>query len=76
MIKGQLCLVIGTVYMDMPLKPNVLEDIGRDVSRIDFALASRRVTLRSTPFQPLRRQRKYTQKMIGLCLKMSRAESG
>jgi hypothetical protein len=24
----------------MPLKPNVLEDIGRDVSRIDFALAS------------------------------------
>ncbi|KAI0282558.1 DNA polymerase alpha/epsilon subunit B-domain-containing protein [Russula aff. rugulosa BPL654] len=29
-IKGQLCLIIGTVYMDMPLKPNVLEDIGRD----------------------------------------------
>jgi DNA polymerase delta subunit OB-fold domain len=32
-IKGQVCLIIGTVYMDMPLKPNVLEDIGRDVSR-------------------------------------------
>ena len=32
-LKGQLCLVVGTVYMDMPLKPNVLEDIGRDVSR-------------------------------------------
>ena len=32
-VKGQLCLVIGTVYMDMPLKPNVLEDIGRDVSK-------------------------------------------
>jgi len=29
-IRGQLCLIIGTVYMDMPLKPNVLEDIGRD----------------------------------------------
>lgn len=29
-VKGQLCLIIGTVYMDMPLKPNVLEDIGRD----------------------------------------------
>lgn len=31
-IKGQLCFVIGTVYLDMPLKPNVLEDIGRDRS--------------------------------------------
>lgn len=29
--KGKLCFVIGTVYMDMPLKPNVLEDIARDV---------------------------------------------
>ncbi|KAI0255404.1 DNA polymerase alpha/epsilon subunit B-domain-containing protein [Lactifluus subvellereus] len=31
-LKGQLCFVIGTVYIDMPLKPNVLEDIGRDHS--------------------------------------------
>ena len=30
--KGKLCFVIGTVYMEMPLKPNVLEDIARDVS--------------------------------------------
>lgn len=30
--KGQLCFIIGTVYMDMPLKPNVLEDVARDVS--------------------------------------------
>ena len=30
--KGKLCFIIGTVYMDMPLKPNVLEDIARDVS--------------------------------------------
>ncbi|KAI0078170.1 hypothetical protein K474DRAFT_1706721 [Panus rudis PR-1116 ss-1] len=30
--KGQLCFIIGTVYMDMPLKPNVLEDIARDHS--------------------------------------------
>ncbi len=29
--KGQFCVIIGTVYMEMPLKPNVLEDIGRDV---------------------------------------------
>ncbi|KAH7915994.1 hypothetical protein BJ138DRAFT_1109137 [Hygrophoropsis aurantiaca] len=31
-IKSQLCWVLGTVYMDMPLKPNVLDDIGRDHS--------------------------------------------
>ncbi|KZT59168.1 hypothetical protein CALCODRAFT_493962 [Calocera cornea HHB12733] len=28
--KGELCYIIGTVYMDMPLKPNVLEDISKD----------------------------------------------
>ncbi|KAK0228301.1 DNA polymerase alpha/epsilon subunit B-domain-containing protein [Armillaria fumosa] len=31
-VKSQLCYIIGTVYMDMPLKPNVLEDIARDHS--------------------------------------------
>lgn len=31
-LKGKPCFIVGTVYMDMPLKPNVLEDIGRDVS--------------------------------------------
>jgi hypothetical protein len=31
-IKSQICYVVGTVYIDMPLKPNVLEDISRDVS--------------------------------------------
>ncbi|KAI0083974.1 DNA polymerase alpha/epsilon subunit B-domain-containing protein [Irpex rosettiformis] len=30
--KSQLSYVIGTVYMDMPLKPNVLDDIARDHS--------------------------------------------
>ncbi|KAF9496029.1 hypothetical protein BDN71DRAFT_1446729 [Pleurotus eryngii] len=30
--KGKLCYIIGTVYLDMPLKPNVLEDIARDRS--------------------------------------------
>jgi DNA polymerase delta subunit OB-fold domain len=29
--KGHLCYIIGTVYMDMPLKPNVMEDLTRDV---------------------------------------------
>ncbi|GAA5972676.1 hypothetical protein JCM11641_002969 [Rhodosporidiobolus odoratus] len=27
---GKLCYVTGTVYVDMPLKPNVLEDLARD----------------------------------------------
>jgi DNA polymerase delta subunit OB-fold domain len=29
---GKLCYIIGTVYMDMPLKPNILEDITKEVS--------------------------------------------
>lgn len=28
---GKLCYIIGTIYMDMPLKPNVLEDLAREV---------------------------------------------
>ena len=28
--QGDLCWVIGTCYMEMPLKPNVLEDIGKE----------------------------------------------
>lgn len=31
-VKSQLCYVVGTVYMDMPLKPNVLEDLAQDHS--------------------------------------------
>ncbi|KAL0566153.1 DNA polymerase delta small subunit Cdc1, partial [Marasmius crinis-equi] len=30
--KGKLCYIIGTVYMDMPLKPNVMEDLAKDRS--------------------------------------------
>ncbi|KAK6354304.1 hypothetical protein TWF730_008714 [Orbilia blumenaviensis] len=28
--QGEVCWVVGTVYMDMKLKPNVLEDIAKD----------------------------------------------
>lgn len=31
--QGELCWVAGTVYMDMPLKPNILDDISKDVCR-------------------------------------------
>ena len=30
--QGELCWVMGTIYMDMPLKPNILDDISKDVS--------------------------------------------
>lgn len=30
--QGELCWVSGTVYMDMRLKPNILEDVSKDVS--------------------------------------------
>ncbi|PHH89260.1 hypothetical protein CDD83_6395 [Cordyceps sp. RAO-2017] len=28
--QGELCWVSGTVYMDMPLKPNILDDLSKD----------------------------------------------
>lgn len=30
--QGELCWVTGTIYMEMPLKPNILDDISKDVS--------------------------------------------
>lgn len=30
-VKSKLCWILGTIYIEMPLKPNVLEDLGRDV---------------------------------------------
>jgi DNA polymerase delta subunit 2 len=34
--QGELCWVAGTVYMDMPLKPNILDDISKDVRLSTF----------------------------------------
>ncbi|KAL1985228.1 hypothetical protein VTN96DRAFT_8144 [Rasamsonia emersonii] len=28
--QGELCWVVGTVYMDLPLKPNILDDVVKD----------------------------------------------
>lgn len=30
--QGALCWVTGTIYMDLPLKPNILDDVAKDVS--------------------------------------------
>lgn len=29
--QGELCWVTGTVFKDMPLKPNILDDLAKDV---------------------------------------------
>ena len=31
--QGQLCWVVGIAYVEMPLKPNVLDDISKEVSK-------------------------------------------
>ena len=31
MRQGEFCWVSGTVFKDMPLKPNILDDISKDV---------------------------------------------
>lgn len=39
--QGELCWVSGTVYMDMPLKPNVLDHVSKDVSVAVFSSTCR-----------------------------------
>ena len=36
-IKSTLCYIVGTVYMEMKKKPNILEDVGRDVREKEIA---------------------------------------
>ncbi len=35
--QGELCWVAGTVYLELPLKPNILDDISKDVSFFVFS---------------------------------------
>lgn len=51
--QGELCWVAGTVYMDMPLKPNILDDISKDV-REDHKDRAREKKLMSSPSTGLR----------------------
>ncbi len=37
-VKGKLCYIVGTVYMDMPLKPNIIEDVARDVRKLVYSI--------------------------------------
>ncbi|CAE6516153.1 unnamed protein product [Rhizoctonia solani] len=43
-VKGQRCYIIGTVYMDMPLKANVLEDIAQDHALAMVPVQSKRTS--------------------------------
>lgn len=55
--QGKLCWVSGTIYMEMPLKPNILDDISKDVS-LDYGRKQMELLMyRSTGFQLLRLDR-------------------
>jgi DNA polymerase delta subunit 2 len=34
--QGDLCWVVGTVFMDMPMKPNILDDLTKEVFAFNF----------------------------------------
>lgn len=52
--QGELCWVVGTVYMEMALKPNVLDDISKEVTlTLPKHRANSMLTHNSTGLQPL-----------------------
>ena len=66
--QGQLCWVAATVYMDMPLKPSVMDDVSKDVSglRHGSQTAGFGVLTLSTSagYPPLLRQTATTPRMV------------
>lgn len=43
-VKGQTCYIVGTIYMHMPLKANVLDDIARDHALAATPVHTKRVS--------------------------------
>jgi hypothetical protein len=73
--KGQLCYVVGTVYMDMPLKPNILDDIARDVRPSHLYIQSPgfiRIHRYSMRYQRRRHEKSTALKTTASCSKTSR----
>lgn len=35
--QGELCWIVGTVYMEMGLKPNILDDISKEVYYLTYS---------------------------------------
>ena len=46
--QGELCWVAGTVYMHLPMKPNILEDLSKEVSFLALLLLLLLLTIRRT----------------------------
>lgn len=74
--QGELCWVVGTVYMDMPLKPNILDDVSKDVriQLVAFLILTHLIFHRDG-FQHLFRIRSTAQMMAQMpsCLKTNLA---
>ena len=49
-VKAQLCFVIGTVYMEIPQKPHVLDDLTRDVRVLLDSHISLKLILQRIPY--------------------------
>jgi hypothetical protein len=50
--QGELCWVAGTVYMHLPMKPNILEDLSKEVGLLALLLLILPLTIYRT--SPLR----------------------
>ncbi|EED77603.1 predicted protein, partial [Postia placenta Mad-698-R] len=72
-IKGQLSYVIGTVYMDMPMKPNVLEDLARDHS---LPAPAPRMTYCSQDDQPMLEDESGRIALVGERIRSARLVTG
>ena len=59
--QGELGWVVGTVYMDLPLKPNILEDLARDVYIAVYVEVDRSILLL------LRRRGRNMWMRMGMC---------
>lgn len=52
--QGELCWVAGTVYMHLPMKPNILEDLSKEVSCLALLLLLLLLTIhRTSHLRPL-----------------------
>lgn len=50
--QGELCWVAGTVYMHLPMKPNILEDLSKEVGLLALLQLINLLTIHRT--SPLR----------------------
>ena len=73
--QGSLCYVVGTIYMEMRLKPNILEELAREVCpREQRGLRKRADTdapSRSNTFKHLRLSQNFCRTTMKSCWKTS-----